>query len=59
MKREDSMRSSYVVAALFIIAGFVFMLLAFGGDARNNAYLALGVVFVVLGSARLRRVRRT
>jgi len=51
-------RSGYAAAVLLVLAGFVFLLLAFGGDARNNAYLAIGVVFVIVGSARLRRVRR-
>ena len=52
------MRSRYVGAVLLIQVGFVFLLLAFRGGARNNAYLAIGVVFVILGSARLRRSRR-
>jgi hypothetical protein len=43
---------------LLVLAGFVFLLLAFRVAPRNNAYLALGVVFVILGSANIRRSRR-
>jgi hypothetical protein len=51
-------RSTSAFGAGLVCAGFVFLLLAFNGAPRNNAYLALGVVFVALGAARLRRARR-
>jgi hypothetical protein len=51
-------RSTSAAGALLVCAGFVFLLLAFNGEARNNAFLGLGVVFVALGAARLRRARR-
>jgi hypothetical protein len=41
-----------------VFVGFVFLLLAFNGEARNTAFLALGVAFVTLGAANLRRARR-
>ena len=52
------MRSTSAFGVGLVCAGFVFLLLAFNGAPRNNAYLALGVVFVALGAARLRRARR-
>ena len=53
------MRSTSAAGILLVCAGFVFLLIAFNGVPRNNAYLALGVVFVMIGAARLRRARRT
>jgi hypothetical protein len=52
-------RSTSAAGALLVCVGFVFLLVAFNGAPRNNAYLALGVVFVALGAARLRRARRS
>jgi hypothetical protein len=52
------MRSRSVAGALLVFAGFVFLLLAFNGEPRDNSYLTLGVAFVVVGAAMLRRVRR-
>ena len=52
------MRSTSAFGAGMVCAGFVFLLLAFNGAPRNNAFLGLGVVFVALGAARLRRARR-
>lgn len=52
------MRSRYVAGTLLVVVGFVFLLLAFGTTPRNTVYLAVGVVFVVLGSANIRRARR-
>ena len=52
------MRSTSGFGAALVCVGFVFLLIAFNGEPRNNAYLALGVVFVALGAARLRRARR-
>lgn len=49
------MKLRRVSAALWVLAGLVLLFAAFGGSSRNNAYLALGVVFVALGAAGLRR----
>ena len=52
------MRARSVSGAMLAGVGLVFLLLAFNGAPRNNAYLALGVVFVILGAANMRRARR-
>ena len=53
------MKSRPVSGMLLVLSGFVFLLLAYGATPRNNLYLGIGVVFVVLGSATLRRARRS
>ena len=52
------MRTTSAFGVGLVCAGFVFLLLAVNGEPRNNAYLALGVVFVAVGAATLRRARR-
>lgn len=52
------MKFRRLAATLWIISGVVLLFLAFGSSPRNNAHLALGVVFITLGSAYLRRFRQ-
>jgi hypothetical protein len=41
-----------------VLVGLVFLLIAFSQTPRNTVFLAAGVVFVIVGSANLRRARR-
>jgi hypothetical protein len=52
------MRARSVSGAMLAAVGLVFLLLALNGAPRNNGFLALGVVFVILGGASTRRARR-
>ena len=51
------MKPTRIAAILWLVAGLVFLFLAVGSEPQNNTYLALGVVFVILGSALLQRAR--
>jgi len=52
------MRGQQISALLLIVAGALFFWLAFSGPTRQPVYSALGVVFLLLAVARIRRGRR-
>jgi len=52
------MRAQQVSALLLIAAGALFFWLAFSGPTQRPVYSALGVVFLLLAVARVRRARR-
>jgi hypothetical protein len=52
------MRAQHLPARLMIVAGALFFWVAFSGRGQRPAYLALGVVFLLMGVAHIRRARR-
>jgi hypothetical protein len=52
------MRAQRVAPLLLIVAGGLFFWLAFSGPTQRPVYSALGVVFLLLAAARIRRARR-
>lgn len=52
------MRRHQVSALLLIVAGGLFFWLAFRGPTQRPVYSAVGVVFLLLGVAQIRRAGR-
>ncbi len=52
------MRTHNLPVLLLIVAGALFFWLAFSGPTQRPVYSALGVVFLLLAVARVRRARR-
>lgn len=52
------MKSSRLVGILWLLAGLVLLWLAYGREPRSTAHLVLGVIFVALGAAIVRRSGR-
>ena len=52
------MRVQQLAAPLMLVAAALFFIVAFSGPTRQPVYVALGVVFLVLDIARIRRSRR-
>lgn len=48
-----------LVGTLWVISGFVFLVITFGSSPRNTVHLVLGVLFVAVGAAILRRSRQS
>ena len=52
------MISSRVIGILWVLAGLVVFLLTFGREPRSTPLLVVGVIFVALGAAMIRRSGR-
>jgi hypothetical protein len=52
------MRVQQLAAPLMLVAAALFFIVAFTGPTRQPVYVTLGVVFLFLGIARVRRSRR-
>lgn len=48
----------YIGAALFLFAGAVFLFIGLRSEPRQTIWIILGLLFLVLGLARLARTRR-